>query len=252
MTPARVLRAIRARVLDRVQPLNAYRGVYQSFAEAERAAPRIKPLGYDAAQSDGWYLEKLKRVQLEDYPVVYWLREAFRDAHSVLEIGGHVGVAYYGFAGLLEYPAALSWTILDVPTVVAAGRKLAAERGARGLRFVDSLDDAAPADILLAAGALQYLEAPTLAPTIARLPRKPRHILINVTPVHDGPAFVTLQNIGTVYCPYRVFDRREFVSSLEGLGYSLIDAWRKPREFRVPGHQDKSFDAFSGFYFRLR
>jgi len=70
--------------------------------------------------------------------------------------------------------------------------------------------------------------------------------------VYDGPSFVTLQNIGTVYCPYRVFSRREFVSSLEALDYELVDSWQKPRAFRVPGHPDKSFGAFSGFYFRQR
>lgn len=250
LTPARVLRAIRARVLDRIQPLNAYRGVYRSFAEAERAAPRTKPLGYDAALSEGWYLEKLRGVQLEDYPVVFWLREALRDSRSILEIGGHVGVAYYGFSSVLDYPEDLSWTIFDVPTIVEAGRRLAAERGRTDVHFVASLADAPPSDILIAAGALQYFETPTLAATIATLPKRPRHAIVNVTPVYEGPTFVTLQNIGTVYCPYRVFDRRELVSTMEELGYALVDAWQKPRPFRVPGHADKSFDAFSGFYFR--
>ena len=250
LTPTRVLRAIQARILKRLQPLNAYRGVYASFAEAERAAPRIKPVGYDAAGSENWYAAKMRSVQLEDYPVVFWLRDAFRDSRSIFEIGGHVGVAYYGFSEVVDYPAGMTWTILDVPTIVAAGRRIAAERGASDLHFVDSIAAAPRADVLLAAGSLQYLETPTLAQTIEQLPAPPRHVLLNVTPVYDGPGFVTLQNIGTVYCPYRVFNRAELVEGMARLGYSLVDSWRKPRPFRVPGHADKAFDGFSGYYFR--
>jgi hypothetical protein len=51
VTIARVFRSLRRRLSDRVQPINAFRGVYGSFAEAERAAPRDKPLGYDAADA---------------------------------------------------------------------------------------------------------------------------------------------------------------------------------------------------------
>ena len=79
-----------------------------------------------------------------------------------------------------------------------------------------------------------------------------RHVLINVTPVYDGPAFVTVQNVSAVYCAYRIFNRQELVGSLESAGYRLVDSWAKPRRFRVPGHPDKSFDQYSGFYFRAR
>ena len=250
ITPARVFRAIQSRVLDRLQPINANRGVFSSFAEAEQHAPRTKPLGYDDAASDDWYLQKLTGVQLEDYPAVYWLREAFTDSRSVLEIGGHVGVAYYGFSRILRYPAGLRWTILDVPSVAAAGRALATERQRDDLSFVTDLADAPAAEILLAAGSLQYLEHTTLVPILKRLSRLPRHLIINVTPVYDGPSFVTLQNIGTAYCPYRVFNRLEFIGALESLGYRLGDSWAKPRSFRVPGRPERSFEGYSGFYLK--
>jgi len=236
-----VLRAAQRRVLDRVQPVNTFRGVYATFREAERAAPPTKPVGYDSADSADWYLKKLAGVQLEDYPVLYWLRSAFADSNSLLEIGGHIGVAYYGFSSVLQYPASLTWTILDVPSIAAAGEALARERGRTDVRFVTSLADTE-----------QYLDSPNISGTIAGLRVPPKHVLVNITPVYDGPAFVTLQNIGSVYCPYRIFNTRDFVSSLEGVGYELVDSWAKPRAFRVPSHPERSFDTYSGFYFRAR
>lgn len=250
VTVARILQGLRWRLLDRLQPMNAFRGVYASFADAERAAPRIKPLGYDSADSASWYLSKLNGVAQEDYPVLYWLRTAFDDSHSVFEIGGHVGVAYYGFARILAYPPEIRWTICDVPTIVAAGEELARRRGQTNLRFVTNPAQTEGADIVLACGALQYIDAPHLAKTIASFRVRPKHVLVNTTPVYDGVAFITVQNIGSAYCPYRVFNRREFIRSMKDIGYSLVDTWQKERAFRIPRHPDKSFDHYSGFYFR--
>lgn len=246
-----MIHAIRDRLAHRGKPLNSCQGVYASFAEAMRAAPPYRPVGYDAADSAQWYLNKLDSLLLEDYPVVYWLRSAFEaGSRSVFEIGGHIGEAYYGFQRVLTYPEDVSWTICDVPTIAEAGRKLAAERGRTNLQFVTDPRHPDGADILVAAGALQYFEPPTLVDTLAAYRVRPRHILVNVTPVYDGPSFVTLQYIGSAYCAYRIFNRQEFVQSLEAIGYRLVDAWRKDRAFRVEGRPDKSFEHYSGFYFR--
>jgi putative methyltransferase (TIGR04325 family) len=245
-----VIDAVRVRVRDRMQPINAVRGVYGSFEEARRAAPRTKPVGYDAANAGDWYTDKLTGVQLEDYPVLFWLRQAFDDSRSVFEIGGHVGVAYYGFSKVLEYPPDLTWTILDVPSVMEAGEEMAHQRGRTNLRFATTEARAVEgADIVLAAGSLQYLEA-GLADIITGLRQRPKHVLVNITPVYKGSAFVTVQNVGNVYCAYRVFNREQFIGSLQSIGYRLVDSWAKPRQFRVPGHADKCFDEYSGFYFR--
>lgn len=250
MMPARIVRSLERRVRDRLHPIDAFRGVYESFADAGRAAPSLKPLGYDSAGSATWYRSKHTKVLLEDYPVLFWLRSAFEDARSVFEIGGHVGVAYYGFEQIVSYPRDLVWTICDVPAVAAAGEALALERGRTNLKFVTSQAQVSGADVVLACGALQYVDSPSLADTIASFRIRPQHVLVNTTPVYDGVSFVTLQNIGTAYCPYRVFNRAEFVRSLEALGYSLVDTWQKARTFRIPRHPDRVFDHYSGFYFR--
>lgn len=251
LTPARIIQAVQVRIRDRLQPTNDVRGVYASFAEAVAAAPRTKPTGYDSAGAGNWYQDKLTGVQLEDYPVLFWLERAFADSRTVFEIGGHVGVAYYGFSKLVRYPDGHQWTILDVPSVADAGRKLAASRGVTNLHFASDASGGDGAEIVLAAGALQYLER-GLADILSGWKQKPKHILINVTPVYDGPAFVTVQNVSSAYCAYRIFNRQELIDGLDAIGYSLVDSWSKPRPLRVPGRPDRSFDRYSGFYFRRR
>lgn len=250
VTATRIFQALQVRLQDRLQPINQVRGVYANFAEAESAAPRIKPTGYDAANAGNWYVDKLTCVQMEDYPVIYWLKSAFADSRSVFEIGGHVGVAYYGFSQILEYPRDLTWTIFDVPSVMAAGEALARERGQTNLHFAHAgLDAVNGADIVMAVGALQYLET-NLATILGGCQQLPKHLLINETPVYDGPKFITVQNVGSVYCAYRIFNRQEFLDSLEAMGYRLVHSWTKPRCLRVPGHPDKTLEHYSGFYFR--
>ena len=250
LTATRIFQALQVRFQDRLQPINEVRGVYASFAEAIAAAPRTKPLGFDAANAGNWYFDKLNGVQLEDYPVIYWLKRAFADSRSVFEIGGHVGVAYYGFSRVLEYPQDLSWNILDFPSVMEAGEALARQRGQTKLHFAHGgLSTIKGADILMAAGVLQYLET-NLATILSNFQQPPKHVLINVTPVYDGPRFTTIQNVGSVYCAYHIFNRQEFLSSLEAIGYRLVDSWTKPRCLHVPGHPDKTLDHYSGFYFR--
>jgi putative methyltransferase (TIGR04325 family) len=248
----RVVSAVRSRIVERLHPHNTFRGVYASAAEAESAVSAIEPIGYDAAETTGWYAGKHNGIRLEDYPVVYWLRAAFADSRSVFEVGGHVGVAYYGYASVLEHPPDLRWTIMDVPSVNAAGERLARQRGRTNLEFVTDPTLAEGADVVLAAGSLQYVDRPTLPEIVTSLPVRPRHILLNNTPLYDGPDFVTIQNLGKAYCPYRVFNRTALVRSLEGLGYELVDRWVKPRRFRLRGHPERSFDHYSGMYLRAR
>ena len=84
---------------------------------------------------------------------------------------------------------------------------------------------------------------------IAGFSVRPTHVIVNSMPVYDGAGFVTVQNIGTAYCAYRIFNRAEFVGSMEAAGYRLIHAWSKPRSVFIPGHPEKSFDTYSGFCF---
>ena len=151
------------------------------------------------------YRDNLKRIRVSDYPLVYWLGRLLADGHRrIFDLGGHIGISYYGFRHYLDYPSGLEWKVHDVPAVMAAGRKWAAEHDpSRQLSFADASGDADGQDILVSTGALQYLDY-TLPELLQRLQKKPTHVLLNLTPMHPTRAFFTLQNMGIAICPYRV------------------------------------------------
>src|SRR3546814_17478477 len=86
---------------------------------------------------------------------------------------------------------------------MAAGRRWAQGHDAeRQLSFTDSVEHADGQDILLRTGALQYLDY-THPELMQRLRRKPRHVLVNLTPMHPDRSLFTLQNLTIEHCQYR-------------------------------------------------
>lgn len=68
--------------------------------------------------------------------------------------------------------------------------------------------------------------------------------------MYDGPTIYTLQNIGTVFCPYKVFNGTEFVEQLQALGYKLLDTWKIPgKGCHIPYHPEHSVSAYTGYVF---
>jgi putative methyltransferase (TIGR04325 family) len=229
-----------------------YRGVFDSFDEAQASIPAASTSGYDNDESADLYRERTRRVFINDYPMMYWLGRFFADgARSVFDVGGHIGIAYYAYQRHVTYPAGLRWTVMDVPAVNTAGERWAREHDPDArLRFADDIDQASGADILFAAGSLQYLRY-TLEDALRRMPAKPRYLLLNSVPIHMRRSFFTVQNIGVACCPYRVTAEREFLGGLAALGYELMDRWENPqRSCMVPFHPDLSLDRYFGFAFR--
>ena len=76
-------------------------------------------------------------------------------------------------------------------------------------------------------------------------------MIINKLPLYDGPAFVTLQNIGDgAFAPFHVYQRRRFIAEVEAAGYRLVEAWQTPeRELQLFDAPPGSSGAFSGLYF---
>ncbi|MDJ0793310.1 MAG: methyltransferase, TIGR04325 family [Woeseiaceae bacterium] len=249
-TLRRLLSAVRRRVIGRLYPVNGLRGVFDTFEAARLSAPKHKPVGYDDAGTAAWYSEKFDEIWLEDYPALFWLQRGLVSGGQVLEIGGHVGQAFYAFSRFLETPREFTWTILDVPSIAQEGRRIAEERGAANLNFVEKLDAVSEADVVFAAGSLQYINRPILIDTIRSVERKPEYVIVSNTPIYDGKPFITLQNIGTAFCAYRIFNRSEMLAALQDEGYELIDSWHKPRKVRIPKRPDLNFDHYSGLCFR--
>lgn len=236
---------------------NDYYGVYPTFAAAQEAANALStpslPASYDIEAAGRLYRDHMRRIRVSDYPLVFWLGRLLADGRRrVFDLGGHIGVSYYGFRDYLDYPADLEWTVHDLPAVMATGRKWADEHdAARQLKFTDSPADADGQDILVSTGALQYLDY-TLPELLQRLRRKPAHVLLNLTPMHPSRSFFTLQNLCIAICPYRVMSVAELTDGMQALGYRTVDHWQSlERHLRVPFEPEYTVDSYHGFHFEL-
>jgi len=231
-----------------------FRGVYGNFQEALRSAPKTKKLGFNHEEFITLYQDRLQRVYSEDYPVLFWLRPILKGGCRVFDLGGHRGHHFYSYGRYIEYPEDLLWTVCEVPAVAKAGDELARERNVtRHLHFTTEFGAGDGATIFLAAGSLHYIEAPPLSEALAGLRVMPNHLILNKVPLYGGKPYVTLQNGRIAFHPLHVYNRDEFVNSIEKLGYKLIDEWPVPtRHGRIPFHPEASFPAYSGLYFQLR
>ena len=237
-----------ARSFARMPP-NRFLGVYPDFASAEAAIPAGTRVGYDHAYLAGMYRDRMLKACESDYAVLFWLRDLLQPGTRVFDFGGHVGVSWYGWRDYLHYPPGLRWTVCDVPAIALEGEALARERGAQGLDFTSTIADGAGADVLLSAGALQYVDL-DLPALLAQLGSRPAHLLLNKLPVYDGATFVTVQSTGRAFHPYRIYNRDALVDGTTALGYRLVDAWRNSEQScRIPLTRGRDIDAYSGFYF---
>jgi putative methyltransferase (TIGR04325 family) len=230
---------------------NLYRGVYSSFSDASESIPATRPVGYDNSASAELYRDRVRRIFLYDYPMMFWLSRIFAAGNtSVFDLGGHIGIAYYAYQRCIDYPDAIRWQVSDVPKVNAAGVTWAEAHDSRHrLTFTANPADADGADILFAAGSLQYLDY-TLADLLGSLESPPTHLLLNSVPIHMSTSYFTVQNMGATCCPYRITSEREFIDGLKALDYRLRDRWENPdRRCLIPFHPAHSLDRYFGFYF---
>jgi len=228
---------------------NLFWGVYSSFAEAQAAAPDSKPLGYDHEEPAQMYAHLMDHVDPKDYAVLYWLERALPSAGRVFDFGGHVGVKYYAFRSIGALAATLRWTVFDVPAVVRAGAELARQRGTIDLFFTEDFAQASGVDVFLALGSLQYIETP-LAQKLAALAQPPRAVIISSVPMVEGPRYVTLQNIGTAFCPYLIEDMDALTKQMTGIGYRLRQRWANPeKSCLILDRRDKSVEGYTSLYF---
>lgn len=253
---ARVLRPVLGYLYDRRFKANTqgqlFLGVFDTAAAAAASAPGHLPMGYDQPAAAAMYRDQLDHVALEDYPVLYWLRRLGPEVHRLFDYGGHVGVKYYAYARYLSFPADFVWTVCDVAAVARAGAALAQEKGAGNLRFVTDVAAVDGQDLLMCSGSLQYIE-PALSAQLRPVARKPKHVVVNAAPYHDGRTFFTLNSIGTAFCPYKVQNLGAFVAGMSQLGYELVDRWTIPgKGCVVPLHPELSVHAYTGMYLRLR
>ncbi|MEX2474020.1 TIGR04325 family methyltransferase [Marinobacter sp.] len=234
--------------------VNLFRGVYPDFETATANAPGGKPLGYDneAPASADMYRFRMRSISPCDYPVAFWLNRLMQPNDRLLDFGGHVGVLYYALSRYLAFPESFRWQLYDVPAVIREARSFAATRSSPAtLTFCDDLSQAAPCNWVLFSGSLQYVED-SLASLIGRLQDRPTYVLINMLPVHPTKSFVTLQNIGTAFCPYKIYSADELKTEINNLGGEVVDQWRNAdKSCSIPFHWDHCLDYYCGQLIRL-
>ncbi|MFM6609282.1 MAG: methyltransferase, TIGR04325 family [Dolichospermum sp.] len=231
-----------------------FRGVYTSFDEAITSAPKTKPVGYDDVDLAVEYKDNLPRkIASYDYPVLFWLKTIFSANFlppSIFDFGGNVGTHFYAYSNLLEYPEGLKYIICDVPQIIKTGQQLAKERKVN-LEFTTKFAEANGKSIFIASGSIQYVESLSLS--LSLLDKLPVHLLINRLPLYDGKQFVSLQNGGRVFYPQYIFNRQEFIGSLNQLGYQLIDTWEdRVDSCMIPFYPEYSVPVYSGLYLKLK
>jgi putative methyltransferase (TIGR04325 family) len=223
------------------------RGLYVSFAEARRHAPAVQAKDY--VTDDEWYA-KTANIETFDYPVIFWLSTLLPEIRTVFDLGGHVGVHFYGYRPYLTVPAALRWTVCEQPQVVDLARSLHPDHESHGLSFATDWASAEGSDVLLSAGCIQYLETP-LATSLGEMRKPPQHLLLNKLPLYDRSTRVTLQNTGRSFTPCWMFERKALVADLERLGYRVVDEWSCPRRgLEIPFHADHTIKMFTGLYLK--
>lgn len=222
---------------------NLFFGSYESFAAAEAAVPTGIHVGYDGApDAQSMYSPQ---ICAWDYPTMFWLADAFQNGMTtVCDLGGHVGIKYYAFRRVIDYPERLGWIVSDVPSVAAAGEALAVERQcSHQLSFRSDLKSIEEADILLLSGSLQYLPF-KLSEMLAAVAHKPRRLILNITAAHSSQTIYTLNSIGRAICPYRIQPSDEILGEIRQNGYRRRDVWRndgKPITIPFVEGGDKAF-----------
>jgi putative methyltransferase (TIGR04325 family) len=244
-------------------------GIFETFEEAIAAAPATKKIGYDCAELAQEYQTMLDRDDWEgsesvvrsfDYPVLYWIGkilqtstldspgERLRQRLNVFDFGGNLGIHFLTYSKYLDLPGNLNWVVCDLPEIVKVGQS--ADRDPR-LSFTTDLELASGSDIFLASGSIQY-DRDTAARRIGALERKPQHILINRIGLYAGKQIVTLQNGGKVFYAQYIFNRHEFISSFESIGYNLADIWEDNVDScYIPFHPEVNVPCYHGLYFKL-
>jgi putative methyltransferase (TIGR04325 family) len=170
---------------------------------------------------------------------------------NIVDAGGHMGTKFFAFREMLMLQDRVEWIVYDLPALVRAGRARAEREGVPGLRFIDRLEDAPPSHLFLASGLLQYLDVP-FPQLLARLPARPRHMIINKVALREGPTVVTLERHGDARVTYQIRNQNTFMSEISELGYRVVDHWTIPiLSHVIPTHPELGASQSKGFCLEL-
>jgi len=224
-------------------------GYRRSFRTLDEAARAVKPYakgGHENPANVAWHLDRTAGTS--DYAAFYYLRDRLPEVRTVFDLGGNVGNLYYCYRNYLPLREDVVWTVYDLPENVSRGRILATDRQAQNLRFVDDLGQIGEVDLFIASGSLHYFDKP-LPELLERVEPRPKYVLVNRTPLTDGPDFAVIQDAGHIRVACMLYNRAKLIAGFERLGYGLRGEWRAP-EFAipVPDRPSSSITAYTGLW----
>jgi putative methyltransferase (TIGR04325 family) len=240
-------------MMSRRDHTGLHSGVYPSYEAALADIPKSRLSGWDHDDSAGLWLDQIDPVRVSTYPVFFWLAQLLREQDALVDVGGSIGLTYYGYRRLGgRLPPGSSWTVVEVSKIAAQGRGVAVRERADNLHFVDELAAVKRCDVLLSAGALQFMPQ-SLPGLLEGLPNPPRHIVLNKLPITTGPDCWTLQNYGPAVTPNRLFNEQQFLDYFSAHGYRLRERWDvQDLDIIIPFHPERFIKQFAGFVFERR
>jgi putative methyltransferase (TIGR04325 family) len=232
--------------------MSGHRRLFRSFDEAWECAKRSTYAGHDHPDYILEHLFLAKSLRPSDYAALYWLLRINAENPRVFDFAGNIGNLFYSYYPYLKRAGEpLDWTVFDLPRTLEKGREIAASRSAPGLSFADSLRGFSEEQTLLVSGAFHYWET-SVREFIGQFPQRPRHVILNRTPVHDTqPPFITIQHRGSYAVPCLVRNKKELASAFAAEGYVMIDQWPALElSLKMPFLPNYTVPNYSGFYFR--
>ena len=252
--PFKLIKALRERPFGRrfLNLLTGYNRAYATLAEANAAVRSADELGHEHPKYAQLNLSMSESARPSDYPALFHMQPLLPSLRTVFDFGGNVGNLFYCYSRYLALPNDLIWTVYDLPNNLDVGAKIARERRESRLRFTERLEEADGVDLLIACGSMHYFEEP-LPDIIAKFARLPRYVLINRTPLIDGPPLATVQDGEFWRIACMLHNRDNLIARFQKLGYELRDTWSvEESAVMVVGYPDRSAQSYTGMFFRLR
>jgi len=231
------------------QTLTGYRRPFASLAHAKDALGAADNRGHLSPDNINVHLNLAEHPRPSDYAAFFYLAPHAPHMRRLFDIGGSVGNLFYYYTRYLRLHPDAEWLTMDLPEVVEVGRRIAEQRNASRLRFTTDFDDAEGSDLMIASGSLHYFSEP-LPVMISRLRRRPRHVLVNRTPMTGRTDFATTQDARTYRVACMVYNRAHFIKLFEDIGYRLVGQWEAPElSINIPLHPRHSVKAYTGMFF---
>jgi putative methyltransferase (TIGR04325 family) len=247
-----LLGALRSRPIAKqlIDLTAGYNRVFPDLATARLAAAGFSQHGHDTPENGQALSDLMLSTRPSDYPVLHHLGRLQLNGLRVFDLGGTMGNLFYLYGRYLDFPPSLCWTVHDLPGHMRRGRELARERNEMRLQFSDDVRGAANHEVLLISGALHYFDF-SLSDYLADMPERPRHVLVNRSPLVNAPDAATIQYTHGIMVACKLLNRSDLIAGMDKLGYECADSWSAP-EFSIklpydPGYWVKEY---SGLYFR--